>query len=49
MKYEIMTFSGFKLRKKLDKLASLGMVEIEVDVINLTGEVYLFQIPFCAN
>ena len=49
MKYEIMTFSSRKLRKKLNKLIEMGMIYIETDVINLTGEVYHFKIPFCAN
>ena len=48
-KLEIITFSGEKLRKKLYKLVDIGMIHIETDVINLTGELYLFETPIGAN
>ena len=46
---ELVKLSGNDLYSKICKLVDIGMMYIETDVIHLTGEVYLWSIPFCAN
>lgn len=47
--YQVMRFSGVYLSKKINKLINMGMMHTEEDLIHLTGVVFLFEIPMCAN
>lgn len=47
--YEPIRLSADYLTKKIYRLIDMGMMYVEVDVINLTGELYLFKTSFCAN
>lgn len=47
--YEIMSLSAINLSKKINKLIDIGMMYTEIDLIKLTGTLYLFEVPMCAN